>query len=373
MLDSLSIKNYRNLKELTINSLGRINLFIGRNNTGKSAILEAIALYATKGDVSFIYQLLAERGEDYRPRNANNNFLEYNIKTLSSMFTDRIVAFEQENSITIGSTANTSFAKDATSKQTVYLRFVKYIDEVQTDNQGRRMARLRTILDDDTDKQIAHYKVGLEINSYILPLDGNRPYRLGWQDIDSKPIIQFIRTRNIDKEDNAILWDNITLTEKENYVINALKIIEPATERLAFIEDNLRKRIPVIKLTNEQHVVPLKSMGDGINRVLTIILALVNSENGFLLIDEFENGLHYNVQEKLWEIIFYLSEQLHIQVFATTHSEDCIVGYESVLNRPSNNLAGKLIRLDNIDGVIRHVEFSADEVQIATEQHIEMR
>ena len=65
-------------------------------------------------------------------------------------------------------------------------------------------------------------------------------------------------------------------------------------------------------------------MGDGINRILTIILAMVNCENGYLLIDEFENGLHYSVQEKLWEIIFYLAKRLNIQVFATTHSNDTI-------------------------------------------------
>jgi AAA15 family ATPase/GTPase len=71
-------------------------------------------------------------------------------------------------------------------------------------------------------------------------------------------------------------------------------------------------------------------MGDGMNRILTIILALVNSDNGCLLIDEFENGLHYTVQENLWRIIFHLSKELNIQVFATTHSEDCIKGFQSV-------------------------------------------
>lgn len=114
-------------------------------------------------------------------------------------------------------------------------------------------------------------------------------------------------------------------------------------------------------------------MGDGINRILTIILALVNSDNGFLLIDEFENGLHHSIQEKLWEIIFNLANKLNVQIFVTTHSEDCISGFENVLNSPQNTLDGKLIRLDNINGKVKQVEFSKEELKIATDQNIETR
>lgn len=377
MLDSLDIKNYRNLKELRINSLGRINLITGKNNTGKSTILEAIALYATKGDLTLIYQLLAERGENFRQTDSNKNFVESNIRTLSSMFSNRIVGFERENSISIGSIENTLFGEEKSSENSISLRFVKYHDEIQRDNQGVITTRKRTILESDIDKQIVNFKVGLEIraanNSYIMPLDEDRPYRFGFRGLGNNQSFQFIRTRNIDKESNGKLWDNITLTEKENYVIEALKIIEPSTERIAFIEENPRERTAVIKLSNTTNVLPLRSMGDGINRILTIILALVNSDNGFLLIDEFENGLHHTVQEKLWNIIFHLAEKLNVQVFVTTHSEDCILGYENILNSEDNTLEGKLIRLDNFNGNIRQVEFSADELKIATEQNIETR
>ncbi len=129
----------------------------------------------------------------------------------------------------------------------------------------------------------------------------------------------------------------------------------------------------VIKLSNNPRVLPLQSMGDGINRILTIILALVNADNGFLLIDEFENGLHYTVQKQLWDIIFKLAPKLNVQVFVTTHSEDCISGFESVLNSPGNSLDGKLIRLDNKNGTIKQVEFSAHELKIANDQNIEIR
>jgi len=114
-------------------------------------------------------------------------------------------------------------------------------------------------------------------------------------------------------------------------------------------------------------------MGDGINRVLTIILALVNSDNGYLLIDEFENGLHYSVQSQLWNIIFNLAKILNVQVFVTTHSEDCIYGFENVLNSSIESGGGMLIRLENEDGKIKQVEFRPDELKIATNLNIETR
>ena len=315
MLDSLDIKNYRNLKELRINSLGRVNLITGKNNTGKSTILEAVAIYATKGDLNLIYELLGERGENFRqsvrPNEVSKNPTESNIRTFSSLFTNRVIGFEREHSISIGSIENTLFGEEKSYEKSVSLKFVKYFDEIQKDNQGVITTRKRTLLENDADKQLANFKVGVEIrvgsSSYILPLEDERPYRINFRGLGNNESFQFIRTRNIDKEINGKLWDNITLTEKEQYVIEALKIIEPTTERIAFIEENPRERTAVIKLSNAANVLPLRSMGDGINRILTIILALVNSDNGFLLIDEFENGLHYTVQEQLWKVIFNAS------------------------------------------------------------------
>lgn len=376
MLDSLNIANYRSLKNLRVNSLGRINLITGKNNTGKSTILEAIAIFATKGDFSNIYQLLTERGEYYRQTEISKNITDYNIKALSSLFTNRYVGFENDKFISIGSVENTLFGEDQSYENSVTLRFVKYFDEVQKDNQGLAN-RKRLIIDDASEKDHVNFKVGFECKtnktSNIISLDEERPYRFGFRGFSFIENFQFIRTGSIDREMNGKLWDSIALTDKEQYVIEALKIIEPATERIAFIDENSRERIAKIKLSSSQNVLPLKSMGDGINRVLTIILALVNSDNGYLLIDEFENGLHFSVQEQLWKIIFDLSQKLNVQVFVTTHSNDCIKGFETILNESDNTNLGKLIRLDNIHGEIQQVSYDASELNIAIDNNIETR
>ena len=127
-------------------------------------------------------------------------------------------------------------------------------------------------------------------------------------------------------------------------------------------------------LAGEDEPQPLRSIVDGINRNLTIILAMVNCENGYLLIDEFENGLHYSVQEKLWSIIFQLSERFNVQVFTTTHSYDCIDAFSEVLNTgkyPKD--MGFMVRLDNYEDNIEATLYESDEIENATRLQIDPR
>lgn len=114
-------------------------------------------------------------------------------------------------------------------------------------------------------------------------------------------------------------------------------------------------------------------MGDGINHILSIILALVNCENGCLLIDEIDNGLHYTVQKQLWSVIFKLAIKLNVQIFATTHSSDCISSFGYALKEESNVEEGRYMRLENKLGAITYTEYNLEELKIVAAQNIEIR
>lgn len=372
MLSSLYIKNYRNLKELQLDTLGQINLISGKNNTGKSSLLEAISLYANKGSVESIIANLSDRKEySANPKKTNGeDSQEENIKSLSSLFFDRNISFSIEDRIEIGR---------LDSNESVTLRFVYYKEKSEKDENDEFISLERIIVDNISLDDIGNLFLGIEIkagvNTRLLPLKRNlKPdFRSSTNMTTPSPSCQYIHTNNVNREINGLLFDAIALTDKEQYVIDALKIIEPDTERIAFVGNNWGERVAVIKLSGAKDVVQLSSMGDGINRILTIILALVNSANGFLLIDEFENGLHYTVQEQLWTIIFKLAKDLNIQVFATTHSNDCITSLSRALSHVDNPDLGKYIRLDHVDGKIKQVVFSSEEITIAEQQDIELR
>jgi AAA15 family ATPase/GTPase len=112
-------------------------------------------------------------------------------------------------------------------------------------------------------------------------------------------------------------------------------------------------------------------------RVFQLLLKVFPAKGGFLLIDEFENGLHYSVQEKIWMVLFELSKKLNIQIFATTHSWDCIESFSKVA-RNNNDIdsvlfrAGKSVRQSNRGQIIATV-FDKEQLYNITQSDVEVR
>ena len=82
-----------------------------------------------------------------------------------------------------------------------------------------------------------------------------------------------------------------------------------------------------LKLRNREGLVKLTSLGEGINRYIAILCAIWASKDGYLFIDEIENGIHYTNYKKLWQIIFEASKMANCQIFATSHSRECIEAF----------------------------------------------
>src|SRR6266567_9353557 len=68
ILDSLEIRNFRGFRHLQIERLSRVNLIVGKNNVGKSNLLEALRLYASRTSApTHIWQILGDRNEARQP------------------------------------------------------------------------------------------------------------------------------------------------------------------------------------------------------------------------------------------------------------------------------------------------------------------
>jgi predicted ATPase len=170
--------------------------------------------------------------------------------------------------------------------------------------------------------------------------------------------VSFVPCRLPEKENLAEAWDAIVLTEDESIVLNSLKLIEPRVRGLAFIQggrgeksayNRVRadERQAVIRVEGLLRPVPLKAMGDGMMRILQLVLSALKARNGFLLIDELENGLHYSVQERVWELLFEMAERNRSQVFVTTHSLDCVKAFARVAVKVAQK--GILIKMNRDD------------------------
>jgi predicted ATPase len=168
-------------------------------------------------------------------------------------------------------------------------------------------------------------------------------------------------------------WDGIALTPSEDDVIEAMRLITPEVERLVLkpIDEGSRTRVPFVKIKGQDEPVTLRSLGDGMNRVFGIALALAKARDGLLMIDEVENGLHYSVQSDIWRMIFEVARKLNVQVFATTHSYDCIKAFEEAAR--TSDEEGVLIRLAQKGGRTLVGEFDENELGVAVQGQIEVR
>ena len=131
-------------------------------------------------------------------------------------------------------------------------------------------------------------------------------------------------------------------------------------------------RRSVVKLRDEIRPVPLNSLGDGAVRLFGVALAMANSKDGFLLIDEAENGIHHSIQRDFWTMILKGAHQNNVQVLATTHSWDCVVGYAKAA-REVEEVDGALVRIERRGDRIRTVEYTEEDLEVVAEQGIEVR
>ena len=364
MLPSLGIRNYRNLKSLDIDRLARVNLIAGKNNTGKTSLLEAVSLYAAGGDVQWINTLLKARGEYQQTlvssdkKNNLSDLLRNNIKSYRAIFYQR----EVDDQIEVG-----SLSKNSTQKLTIVISQSEYPNETGSVNP-------EIILRINNRNETVTSSLDKDLSSGIWNWDRLTTYEVKKKSESFTSNFQFVGTKGNMVYEDAVLWDKIVLKEEEVQVTEALKVIDGSIVRIAFINTEVEGiRKPVVKMSSYEETIPLQSMGDGMNRMFSIVLAIVNAKNGYLLIDEFENGLHYTVQEDLWKMIFKLAKELNVQVFATTHSDDCIHAFKQVFNGEGNEEEGQYFRLEKFGEIIKPIFYSASELEIAVEHNIETR
>lgn len=362
MLSSLKIKNFRSLANLEIGNLGRVNLIVGKNNSGKSSLLEAIRIFAGRANPALLREIAISHGEKYE--RSSSRYSEQSYDTNDSMafqafFSGREMPQTADDSIYIGNKEETSFIK---IEHALYTD--EYEEEIDVDGDVlRRRKRIRIdrndlfSLENQTEQALLVSSSEFEAQGWIELTSTpsvTRRLQQPWARASSDIPLSFVPTQFLSLDYLAQLWDRIVLTPHEESVKKALRIVESSVEEIAFVQNEPPEsqfarrserveRTAKIKLKGLKHGIPLNSMGDGMLRVLQLALTIFPARNGFLLIDEFENGLHWTVQEKIWRLIFELATELNIQVFATSHSNDAVRGFAFAAN--DHPQIGTLLRL----------------------------
>ncbi|MCX6581918.1 MAG: AAA family ATPase [Candidatus Aminicenantes bacterium] len=351
---SLTIENFRGIEKLEINDLKRLNLLVGRNNCGKTSILEAFFLLSGMSNPNLpvtihkYRDLLITDDEAFSYMFTNLNFdtpillkgkLEDDKRNLkiSPLYTDYNPPHSQKNG-----------KKDLANQQEIYTASTDITHRIEGIKYEFR----------DSHDQVFLGQISLKESSVSVPKSYKEELKCSFLNPKTSTVAPF----------KAL--ENLLVQKRLDTVISVLKNIEPAVVDIRMGGESGLIYVDV----GTEKLMPMNIMGDGMRRILTLLTILAETKNGILLIDEIENGLHYTTIKLAWKAIIAACKEYDVQLIASTHSYDCIEALSDAYTELEPE--GDDIRLFRIDrDEKKHTAFSASArvLRVGIEKEFEVR
>jgi predicted ATP-dependent endonuclease of OLD family len=361
MLRSLRIENFRCFQSFELQQLGRLNLLVGTNNSGKTSILEAVHLLTQQHSLAALQEVTTNRGE-YVSNTESRTERELDIRHLfyghEIKVGTRFSIFGDDDSHEMGLVVSIGHSGQLTLFEPLQ-EFVLLVEWLGQDEE--------------------RIELPLSVQE-CLPLDyiqrSRRDLNTRKGFVSPRTKTQIVRLSSLTTSKMIDLFDSVVLTPEEDLITRTLQTIEPNIERIASVASDRYKNSShsgfVVRFSNTEQRVPIGNMGDGIWRLLGITLALVSAKDGVLLVDEIDTGLHFSVMSDMWKLIWETAKRLNVQVFATTHNSDCWMSLSAIANTEHPSEEG--ITIQRIEKNKPHsVVFTERQVAIAAERGIEVR
>jgi predicted ATPase len=342
-IDTVEIRGYRCFRHLEVQGLSSVNLFVGRNNSGKTALLEAIEAVVSAASPRALYRAAWERGEFRVHAHGEPGDVAIDVRRWFSGHTLEPGA-------------------------SVYLRAASAsgILELTREIEGASVESAAPF------RLVSRSPVPLSLA--IAPdgfLGAGSPEGFVEAGLRLRPPVGFVTTRRRTAAELAPMWSNLVLTPSEADVLAALRTLDPSISRIALTGSNGDATARVL-LDGSLEPVPLGSLGEGATRLLTLALAFASVRGGYLFIDEVENGLHFSVHRSVWKLIIETARRLDVQVFATTHSKDCLEGLAR-LHEEHAELTASVTAFRLEQGRSEPVRMSVETVAATLEGQVEVR
>ena len=362
---TLKIENFRGIKSLEINDLARVNLFVGKNNCGKTSVLETAFSLVGISNPNLMINMQNWRGVTLKESSDIRDFF-YNREhtkgaTLSCTQVKgkrNLEIFPLYDNLKMEQTSN---AHSKVSENGGVGRISKF--NAGSSVAGQSVVGIRykfMVSDPDTDKD-RYYGATTQ-----LPKSGNLEFTPTFDENyqeSMETLFLFPRGCNHD------FVDKMLNEKKKNVLLSALKSFDPKIVDIKTGSNNLVS----VDIGLDRYI-PINLLGDGVTRVLNILSGIDATPMGVLTIDEIENGLHVTALEKAWEVILGQSEKSSTQIFITTHSSDVLKSLRNVLSEMLFSDAVACYRLvKHTDDKTRAYRYSSEELEQALSSDTDIR
>ncbi|PXY41726.1 hypothetical protein DMB65_07215 [Flavobacterium cheongpyeongense] len=350
-LTYFKIENFKKFDSLEVNDIGQFNLIVGDNNVGKTCLLEALLFDENKFQLlSNFYLALTKRG------------LKFQIEEVTRKVNDV-------------STTEIFYPKKNYFKEYIFGKYSNKITFNYTNNNKNKNVELKINPKENVKKHLN----GFEINSNIKKEDYVKQFICYetdsidedvvtyWiydydENILNFPLISFNDTP-LEQESRSV-YETLKTKREKQILIDVLKVVNPNIVDIE-LRENFEdlKSVFLISFEDKDEFVPLNFLGDGFKRIFYIVLKALSLKGKRILIDEIEIGIHYSKMKDFWVNIMKVCKELDVQLFATTHSSECIEDYVKAA-KEVNEKDIRLIKLkENKDKTIKAICFPYNEFE----------
>ncbi|ACD66129.1 MAG TPA: ATPase [Sulfurihydrogenibium sp.] len=350
MYKFFTIKNFKNFKSLELNDLERVNLIVGKNNSGKSSLLEAILLHNMS--IASIISIIKSRNTDLLSATDFKHIIQAFFNNFNTKEPIDLIGFFENN-----------------KKVSVSFRLLEKEEEIEKINIKIDLKNISSLYPKQPYVLQAEHKEDGNIKNFYLVFSVS--------DIipSSLPVPKFpvfflptsFRTSILQE---VALYSQLRSENYQDKIIKYLRIIEPKINSIEIL--NLTGKPALYGDVGLDKPILLSFLGEGMSRLTNILLAIGVSKNGAVLIDEIENGFHYSVLKDVWKAISEMAREFNVQVFATTHSYECIQNAHLAF-KESDVYDFRVVRLDKIDDQVKPVVMNQEDLDTALELGFEIR
>ena len=371
MLTELTVTNFRNLKDVSLESLGRITLIAGKNGVGKTALLEALWLLSGPDNPELGTRV--------------NTFRGLPISGPDTVFLDLFRDFGAQSHIRMtgrGDWGNHTRELEISLQERKQLQSTRagIQEEASVERSTRPQAEgefeiVFKYRHSDRSKYIsrAWWYIAMPTPVGLGPIEvASEGIRGERQMVKGRPDSVFMASlHREDLKTVASRFGELQLKGQDTEILRLLSPLEPRLEGLTPI--TIRNN-PVIhaNIKGLKRPIPIQLLGEGFYRMFSLALAMGTATGGFLLVDEIENGLHHTVLSDVFSTLLELARTFDVQVFATTHSAECIAAANEAL-REEEQRESAFYRLQRINGEIKAVGFDDEMLETAIAHQMEIR
>ena len=377
MYSSFKIENFRCFKEFTIESLARVNLIAGMNNMGKTAFLEALWLHSGPNLPDLGDRLARFRGIPGQDPGRLMHDLFYDLDPTSAIAlsarrfgemdecTLKIRLQKRDDPVvtTVAAPESPSIPPRGSQESDVSAVSDTEIVLVYTDEEGQEYVSSGWWV------RAEGQAVQLAMNARLAL--SNEGMAVQVAEMPPRPSNIFISGRQrFGLEEDVRRFGKVELEGHADRLVKCLQRVDARIKRLLIIAAPPTPMIYADVGINRP--TPIGLLGDGVSRLLSMALAFHEARGGMLCIDEVENGLHYSVLKDVWEELTWLSREFDVQVFATTHSKECLhAAHDAFTSLDDKSFF--IHRFGRENGSIVATTYTFEDLEFALDYEAEMR